>query len=165
MENNEVLENEKVESTEMVETRASNVMSFEDLNNNSNTHCDIITNITDKKQLFNLESNVDELLNDCEGEKIRVKGVLIKRYERMLKDPIFNEETGEILKDKEITMSCVLVDDNDKSYATGSKSFAIQLMRYLQNYGTEELKEGLEIEITKKKIKNSNNKALSFKLV
>ena len=106
------------------------------------------------------------MINDCEGELIRVKEVLIKRYEKPMKEPVVDEETGEIIKDKEFTMSCVIVDDNNKSYATGSKTFTIQLMKLLQmrsrlNKGNEPF----EIKIIKKKIPNSGNKALSFELV
>lgn len=164
MENNEKQElNEEVGM--VVSTQSGNVMSFEEMRNNSNTNCQIYTNITDKKKLFNLESKVDNLLNDCEGEMIRVKGVLLKIYKKPMKEPIINEETGEIEKDTETTMSCVLLDDNGKSYATGSKMFAIQLMRYIQNWGMAEFEEGLEIKIVKNKMSNSNNKALGFELV
>lgn len=164
MENNEKQElNEEVGM--VVSTQGGNVMSFEEMRNNSNTNCEIYTNITDKKKLFNLESKVDNLLNDCEGEMIRVKGVLLKIYKKPMKEPIINEETGEIEKDTETTMSCVLLDDNGKSYATGSKMFAIQLMRYIQNWGMAEFEEGLEIKIVKNKMSNSNNKALGFELV
>lgn len=163
MENNENVKNEEMEVA-VVEANG-NVMSFDDLRNNSSTNCQIYTNITDKKKLFNLESHVDNLLNDCEGEKIRVKEVLIKIYKKPMKEPIFDEETGEIIKDTETTMSCVLIDDNNKSYATGSKMFAIQLMRYIQNWGMAEFNEGLEIKIVKNKMSNSNNKALGFELV
>lgn len=164
MENNEKQElNEEV--GKVVSTQGGNVMSFEEMRNNTNTNCQIYTNITDKKKLFNLESKVDNLLNDCEGEMIRVKGVLLKIYKKPMKEPIINEETGEIEKDTETTMSCVLLDDNGKSYATGSKMFAIQLMRYIQNWGMAEFEEGLEIKIVKNKMSNSNNKALGFELV
>lgn len=163
MENNKELENEEVGM--VVSTQGGNVMSFEEMRNNSNTNCQIYTNITDKKKLFNLESKVDNLLNDCEGEMIRVKGVLLKIYKKPMKEPIINEETGEIEKDTETTMSCVLLDDNGKSYATGSKMFAIQLMRYIQNWGMTEFEKGLEIKIVKNKMSNSNNKALGFELV
>nr|DAM57465.1 MAG TPA: Single stranded DNA binding protein [Caudoviricetes sp.] len=164
MENNEKQElNEEVGM--VVSAQGGNVMSFEEMRNNSNTNCQIYTNITDKKKLFNLESKVDNLLNDCEGEMIRVKGVLLKIYKKPMKEPIINEETGEIEKDTETTMSCVLLDDNGKSYATGSKMFAIQLMRYIQNWGMAEFEEGLEIKIVKNKMSNSNNKALGFELV
>jgi hypothetical protein len=142
------------------------ILGFEDLGRNTTTKTEVITNITDEKKIFNLENKVDEMINDCEGELIRVKEVLIKRYEKPMKEPVVDEETGEIIKDKEYTMSCVIVDDNDKSYATGSKTFTIQLMKLLQmrsrlNKGNEPF----EIKIIKKKIPNSGNKALSFELV
>lgn len=166
------MKEEKIENNEqevqMVAKEENNyqVMGFDELGRNTNTKTEVITNIKDSKKLFNLENNVDTLLNDCEGETIRVKEVLIKRYEKPLKEPIINEDTGEILKDKEITMSCVIVDDEGKSYATGSKVFAIQLMRYLQmatklgNNG-----EPFDIKIIKKKYGEKGNKALSFELV
>ena len=163
MENNEELKNEEVAM--VVANQGGNVMSFDEMRNNTSTNCQIYTNIRDKKKLFNLESKVDNLLNDCEGEMIRVKGVLLKIYKKPMKEPIINDETGEIEKDTETTMSCVLLDDNGKSYATGSKMFAIQLMRYIQNWGMAEFEEGLEIKIVKNKMSNSNNKALGFELV
>lgn len=163
MENEEIMEN--VESTEMV-VGESNILSFADLKEKSDTKMTMVTTITDKKKLFNLENAVDNLINDCVGEKIRVKDVIIKEYIKPLKEPVVDEQTGEIIRDIERKMSCVLVDDNGVSYATGSKTFILQLQRFFTNYGTEELqKDGLEIEIIKKNISGSNNKALSFKLV
>lgn len=159
-------ENEK--TTELAVANNDNyvVTGFEGLGGNSNTKTQVITNITDEKQLFNLGNKVDVMLNDCEGETIRVKKVLIKRYEKPLDPPQIDEETGEIMKDKEITMSCVLVDDDGKSYATGSKVFTIDLMRYLQikaNSGRQN--ESFDIKIIKKKVGDRGNKALSFELV
>lgn len=159
MEENKELKNEEEVKEE---TAITTVQGFEALSKSSNTKADIFTNIADKKKLFNLDGHVDCLLNDCEGELIRVKEVLIKRYEKPLKEPIIDEETGEVLKDKEYTMACVLVDDNNKSYATGSKTFTIRMMRYLQMCGISE--EGFEIKIVKTK-QSSGNKALSFELV
>lgn len=142
------------------------IIGFDGLGGNTNTKTEVITNITDEKKMFNLENKVDELLNDCEGELIRVKEVLIKRYEKPMKEPIVDETTGEIIKDTEISMSCVIVDDNDKSYATGSKTFTIQLMKLLQMRSRlGKNNETFEIKIIKKKIANSGNKALSFELV
>lgn len=139
---------------------------FSGLGRETNTNTHVFTNITDEKKLFNLENNVDYLINDCEGETIRVKEVLIKRYEKPLKEPIIDEQTGEILKDHEITMSCVIVDDNNNSYATGSKVFTIQLMRYLQmRERMNKKEETFDIKITKKKYGSNGNKALSFELV
>ena len=79
-----------------------------------------------------------------------------------MKEPIIDEETGEILKDTETTMACILIDDNNKSYATGSKVFTIQMMRYLQMFGINE--EGFEIKIVKNKTEKGN-KSLGFELV
>lgn len=155
-------ENLKNEEEVKEETAITTVQGFDALSKSSNTKADIFTNITDKKKLFNLDGHVDTLLNDCEGKLIRVKEVLIKRYEKPLKEPIIDEETGEVLKDKEYTMACVLVDDANKSYATGSKTFTIQMMRYLQMFGVSE--EGFEIKVVKTK-QSSGNKALSFELV
>ena len=152
----------------VVQENANNyeMLDFSQLGANTNTRTQIFTNITDEKKLFNLENKVDYLLNDCEGETIRVKQVLIKRYEKPLKEPILDDETGEIIKDTEITMNCTLVDDNDVSYATGSKIFTIQLMRYLQMQERMNKEvETFDIKIIKKKYGENGNKALSFELV
>lgn len=156
---NENLENEEMEKEE---TAMATVQDFSALNRSTKTQAKIFTNITDQKKIFNLDSHVDNLLNDCEGELIRVKEVLIKRYEKPMKEPILDDETGEIIKDKEITMACILIDDNNKSYATGSKVFTIQMMRYLQMFGVDE--KGFEIKIVKNKTEKGN-KALGFELV
>lgn len=158
-EKKEILENEEVKQEE---TGLTKVEGFDALGKRTTTKGNIFTNITDKKKIFNLDSHVDNLLNDCEGELIRVKEVLIKRYEKPLKEPVIDEETGEIVKDKEITMACILIDDNNKSYATGSKIFTIQMMRYIEMFGIDE--KGFEIKIVKNK-QSSGNKALSFELV
>lgn len=165
MKNNEEINNEEVELQEKStneETGISTIQGFNALGKRTGTKADIFTNITDQKKIFNLDSKVDNLLNDCEGELIRVKEVLIKRYEKPMKEPIIDDDTGEILKDKEISMSCILIDDNNKSYATGSKIFTIQMMRYLQMFNISE--EGFEIKIVKNKTDNGN-KSLGFELV
>ena len=154
---NEVLENEGKEVLAL-----TTVQDFGALSKSTNTKAEMFTNITDQKKIFNLDSHVDNLINDCEGELIRVKEVLIKRYEKPMKEPIFDDETGEIIKDKEISMACILIDDNNKSYATGSKVFTIQMMRYLQMFGINE--EGFEIKIVKNKTEKGN-KSLGFELV
>ena len=159
---------EENEVKEMMVAENNNYMisDFGGLSRNSSTKTEVFTNIKDSKKIFNLENNVDTLLNDCIGETIRVKEVLIKRYEKPLKEPLINEETGEIIKDKEITMSCVLVNNENKSYATGSKVFIIQLMRYLQNRELMgQIGETFDILIIKKKFGDKGNKALSFELV
>ena len=154
---NEVLENEGKEVSAL-----ATVQDFGTLSKSTNTKAEIFTNIIDQKKIFNLDSHVDNLLNDCEGELIRVKEILIKRYKKPMKEPVIDEETGEILKDTETTMACILVDDNKKSYATGSKVFTIQMMRYLQMFGITD--EGFEIKIVKNKTEKGN-KSLGFELV
>jgi len=158
----ENLENEELKNEEVALT---NVQDFGSLQTQTDTISNIFTNITDKKQIFNLNSNVDFLLNDCVGEKIRVKDVLIKRYLKPMEEPVVDEVSGEIIKDKEMTMSTVLVDTEGKSYATGSKVFGIQIMQYLQMFATKQGFEPFEIMIIKKAIKGSSNKALGFELV
>lgn len=156
------------ENKEMVVSKEENysVIGFNGIGRNTDTKTEVITNIKDEKKLFNLGNRVDCMINDCEGETIRVKEVLIKRYEKQLENPIINEETGEIEKDKEFSMSCVIVDIDNKSYATGSKVFTIDLMRYLQiraSQGKEN--DSFDIKIIRKKVGNKGNKALSFELV
>ena len=165
MENEEnIVKNEVAE--EANKESIMTVKGFDSLQKRTNTKCDIFTNITDNKVIFNLENHVDNLLNDFENSTIEVKNVLIKRYEKPMKEPVIDEETGEIIKDREISMSCVLVDDNNKSYATGSKIFTLQLMRYLQmQERIGEHKDTFEIKIIKKKVGQNGNKALSFELV
>lgn len=157
-ENQEILENNEVK-----EETGLQVTNFNSMIKKSNTKCEIFTNIEDKKKIFNLESHIDYLLNDFENSIIEVKEVLIKRYAKPMKEPIVDEETGEIIKDTEYTMSCILIDKNNNSYATGSKIFAIQMSRYIEMFGIDE--EGFTIKIVKNKQKDSNNKSLGFELV
>lgn len=167
MKNNKELKNEETlqnaqEVKEQEETGISLIQGFGAMKKRTNTKAEIFTNITDQKKIFNLENKVDYLLNDCENELIRVKEILIKRYEKPMKEPIVDEETGEIVKDTEFTMACILIDDNNKSYATGSKVFTIQMMNYIDMFGINA--EGFEIKITKNK-QESGNKTLGFELV
>lgn len=158
MEENEVISME----TEVKEETGLVIQGLGSMSKRTSTKADIFTNITDAKKIFNLDSKVDNLLNDYENSIIEVKEVLIKRYEKPMKEPIYDEETGEIIKDKEISMACILIDKNDVSYATGSKVFTIQMMRYLEMFGIKE--EGFLIKIVKNK-QASGNKALGFELV
>lgn len=157
----EVNEKELMQTEEVTETAVATIEGLGAIGHRTNTKSNIYTNIKDPKKIFNLDNHVDNLLNDCEGEIIRVKEVLIKRFEKPMKTPEINEETGEIIKDKEVTMSCILIDDNNKSYATGSKIFTIQMMRYISMFGITE--EGFAIKITKNKM--NEGKSLGFEIV
>ena len=153
---NVIVPDENVQETGLV------IKGFDTLQRRTETKRDIFTNITDEKKIFNLESKVANLLNDFEGSIIEVKEVLIKRFEKPMKEPLIDEQTGEIIKDKEISMSCILIDKNDVSYATGSKVFTIQMMRYIEMFGIKE--DGFLIKIVKNK-QSSGNKTLGFELV
>lgn len=141
------------------------VSDFGEMQSQSKTKRKIYTTIEDNKKIFNLENSCDYKINDCKGEKIRVTDVLVKINEKPLKEPIIDEETGEVIKDKEVSMVTILLDDNKKSYVTGSKIFTMQMINYIRMFGLETIKEGLEIAIIEKSVKNSPNKALGFELV
>ena len=131
----------------------------------SRSKTNVFTTITDSKTIFNLENTCDYKINDCKGEVIRVKDVLIKVIETPLAEPEVNEETGEIIRDSEYKKVCILIDDNGKSYVTGSKMFTNQMIRYINMFGVEEIENGLEIRVVERAVKNSGNKALGFELV
>lgn len=137
-----------------------------DFNYSGNTNVETYSNIKDKKKLFNLEDKVDVMLNDIVGESIRVKEVLLRKYRKPLEEPIIDEETGEIVKDSELKISLVLIDDKGKSYATGSKTFAFKMQKLLGEYGgVEDLEKGIDIKIIKVPAGKGGNKALSFELL
>ena len=158
------MENEELGLTIAKEENA--VMDLTNFRKNSKVQVGTFTNITDSVELFNIQSHVDYMLNDCVGEKIRFVKVLIRRFEKPLDNPIVDEVTGEILKETELKFSCVLIDAGGKSYATGSKTFTFNLMNYLSDFGgaTKLDEGGIEIEVIKVPTP-SGNKALSFKLL
>lgn len=156
------------ESKEMMVQETKNTMQgMEGFNTGSNQKSKIntITNITDYKKLFNLDNSIDYKINECVGEKIRVKEFMCKIIETPLDEPIVNEETGEIEKTSEFKMITILVDDNNKSYVTASKTFYFAWKKLCQGIKESDLAEGIEIEIIKTQAKNSENKALNFKLI
>lgn len=161
--NIEKVENEKVENEKENMIVVSQV---NDISNITRSNTRVFTTITDKKKIFNLETNCDNKINDCVGETIRVKGVYIKLIETPLAEPIvINEETGEV-KESEYKKITILVDEEGKSYVTASKMFANDFIKYIQMVGIEDIEEnGVDIRIIKKAVKNSSNQALSFELV
>lgn len=158
--NYEEREVKEKENVEMI------VSDFSQMQRNSSTKRKIYTTIEDQKIIFNLETACDYKINDCKGEKIRIVDLLIKVNEKDLDEPVINEETGEIIKDKERSMVTILIDEAGKSYVTASKMFTIQMMNYVTMFGLDNIKQnGLDIEIIERAVKNSSNKALGFKLV
>lgn len=131
----------------------------------SKSKTNIFTTITDPTTIFNLTNNeADYKLNDCKGEVIRVVDVLIKTIETPLNEPEVDEE-GNIIKDKEYKKVCILMDDNGKSYVTGSKMFTNEMISYIGMFGIQSVEAGLEIKIIERSVKGSSNKALGFELV
>ena len=141
------------------------IKDFGEMPSKARSKTDVFTTLTDAKTIFNLDNSCDYKLNDCKGETIHVVDVLIKLIETPLDEPILNEETGEIVQDKEYKKITILIDDNGKSYVTASKMFTNQIMRYINLFGIQNIKEGLDIKIVERAVKNSSNKALGFELV
>jgi hypothetical protein len=157
---------ENKEEMKKEETGMTTVSGFNEVARTSKTNCYIETNIEDQKKIFNLDTHVDQKLNDCKGEMLRVKQVLIKTYEKPLAEPVIDEETGEVLKDKEYKRVCILIDDAGTSYVTGSSMFTMQMLKYIRMFGTQKMEnEGLDIKIIETPVKNSSNKALGFELL
>lgn len=157
------MEKEKEVKEEVKETGLM-IKDFGELEQSGRSKTNVFTTITDAKTIFNLENTTDYKINDCKGETIRVKDILIKVIETPLAEPEVNEETGET-RDKEYKKVCILIDDQGKSYVTGSKMFTNQMMRYISLFGIKAIEDGLEIKIVEKSVKNSSNKALGFELV
>lgn len=157
-----------MENEEMIKENESQdliIKDFSEIGSRRKSKQEIFTNIEDKKTIFNLDTNIDYRINDCKGEVLRVKNIMIKRFVKELEEPIVNPVTGEI-KDREVKIVTILIDDNNKSYVTGSKQFGLQFMRYIEMFGLDVIEnEGLEIKIVEKQVSNSNNKALGFEII
>ena len=160
----EIIENEELKEEEKGEIVVSGFGAIQQSAKSSRKYYTTI-DLSEQKKLYNLDNaDCDFLLNDCEGQSIRVVDVLIKEFTHELDEPELNEQTGEMIEF--ITnKACILVDDAGNTYATGSKMFTNQMKRFIVMYGVETIKNGLEIKIVKKKMKDSGNKALAFELI
>ena len=157
------IEKEKENMEEVKETGLM-IKDFNEMENvSSRSKTNVFTTITDNKTIFNLENTCDYRLNDCKGEVIRVTDVLIKVIETPKTE--VNEESGEVVDTTDYKKVCILIDDEGKSYVTGSKMFTNQMIRYINMFGINDIEEGLEIRIVERAVKNSSNKALGFELV
>jgi len=151
-------ENVKVEENSLVVNNINNLAV------SGSAKVKAFTTIQDPKKVFNLENSCDFKINDCKGELIKVKDVMIKVIEKDI-EPEIDEETGEVIKDKEVKKICILIDDKGKSYVTASKMFTNQFINYINMFGYDTIiNEGLDIKIIERTVKNSSNKALGFEL-
>lgn len=158
---------EKINKEVKEETNEMVVASFGSLANTSKTKKRTYTTIdlNDVKTLYNLDNkDCDYKINDCIGQSLRVVDVVIKEFERDLDEPIV-DNNGEVVQDKERKMVTILLDDKGESYVTASKMFSLQMKRFIETFGVESIKNGLEIKIVNKKVPNSNNKSLGFELI
>ena len=115
---------------------------------------------SDIKTLYNLDNgDCDYKLNDCKGESIRVKNVLIKSFDR------YKDEDGKELEEPINKKITILIDDQNKTYVTASKIFAIQMLRFINRFGNDAITNGLDIKIIEREIKGSKNKGLGFELI
>ena len=131
------------------------------------TQMNIQTTITDEVKLFNIDDlECDVKLNDIEGQEIDIVDVYLKRIESKLKpeEVEINEETGEVINDKKVSVVTILIDKEGKSYVTASKFFASRLIKLIGVFRKEKIKKGIKIKIVKKQLENGN-KALTFELV
>ena len=160
--------NEKLKEGVKEETGSIVVSNVNELRSANASKVKVFTSldVSDTKAIFNLENKeADFKINDCVGQSIRMVDVYIKTFERKMKEPEVDEETGEIVKDTEYKKVCVIIDDQGKSYVTASKIFTMEMMNYLALFGIDKIHEGVEIKFINKAIKNSNNKALGFELL
>ena len=115
---------------------------------------------SDIKKLYNIDNGTcDFKLVECKGESLRIVDVLIKDFYKT------KDDKGETLETPERKMITILIDDQGKSYVTASKVFTIQMLRFLDRFGYDIVKNGLEIKIIEKEVRNSKNKALGFELI
>lgn len=143
------------------------VSGFGSLSNTSKTRKKTYTtlDINDVKTLYNLDNkDCDFKINDCIGQSLRVIDVVIKEFERDLEEPIV-DENGEVIQDKERKLVTILLDEQGQTYVTASKIFTLQMKRFIETFGVEVIKKGLDIKIVNKKVANSNNKSLGFELI
>lgn len=153
------------EKTEGKEEMGLVVNNIENLSMMTKSDIKTFTTIEDPKVIFNLQNECDEKLNECVGESLRIKDVLIKVIERPLEEPEVDEETGEVIRTKDFKKICILIDEAGKSYVTASKMFTNRMIGLIDMFGIDKIKAGVEIKITKVSVKNSSNKALSFEIL
>ena len=125
-------------------------------NENSNIYCSIVAKDNEeKKKLFNALESCDLLLNDCVGQKIKMKDLYIEAYETE------DEDTGEVKR----KFRTIIFDVDGQTYATGSYGIYNIWQKIVAIYGLPNTwAEPVEVEVIKKDAKDGK-KSLSLKLV
>ena len=108
----------------------------------------------DKISLLNAMEESDELINNNLNKSLVLKDFYIEVKK------VVDEETGEI-KNKYRT---IIFDEDGKSYASGSYGIYNILAKIYNIFGIEEIRNGIPVEIIKKKIGDGKT-MLSLKVV
>lgn len=121
------------------------------------------TTIQNPMLLFNLQNDIDYKINECVGEIIKVKDVYMKKINKKYEKGLIKEINGEKVEiNEEHKLITILIDEEGKSYITGSKKFGYNMMKLINYFGEEKIKEGILIKIIKKPVPGSQFQALSF---
>ena len=105
-------------------------------------------------------------IDSWEEKVMKIQGSAKESLDVLIKDFYkTKDDKGETLETPERKMITILIDDQDKSYVTASKVFAIQMIKFIDRFGYDIIKNGLEIKIIEKEVRNSKNKALGFELI
>lgn len=123
---------------------------------NNNIYCSIVAKDNkEKKKLFNALENCDLLLNDCVGQKIKMKDLYIEAYESD------DEDSGEA----KTKFRTIIFDADGQTYATGSYGIYNVLNKIVAIYGLPTTwAEPVEVEVIKKPTRDGKQ-SLSLKLV
>lgn len=109
----------------------------------------------DKKKLFNALETCDQLLNNCVGQKIKIKDIYVEQY---LKQDEESEEATTHYR-------TILFADDDKTYVSTSYGIYNTLRKIIGVYGTPDTwTEPVEVEVAKRPLGNGKS-VLTFKLV
>lgn len=123
--------------------------------NNKNMFCSLdMEQKENKVKLYNATENVDVLLNDIVGQRIKMKDVYIEEYKEI------NKETGEF----KYKYRTIIFDENGKTYASGAYGIYNSLRKIFTIFGDPSMWETLEVEVYKRKTKN-NTQTLCLKVV
>lgn len=125
-------------------------------NNNRPFYCSVRTeSIEDKKKLFNALESCDLLLNNCVGEKIKMKDIYVEQYIDK------KDENGE----GKVKFRTIIFSEDGKTYVSTSYGIYNVLNKIFAIYGTpDKWTNAIEVEVSKRPVGNGKE-MLTLKLV
>lgn len=119
-------------------------------------YCSVKANtVEEKKKLFNALENCDNLLNDCVGQKIKIKDIYIEQYLAKVDD----DDEGKI------KYRTILFAEDGKTFVSTSYGIYNVLKKICSIYGYPETwTEPIEVEVAKRPMGNGKS-LLTLKLV